>query len=80
MTYVLFQDMIGCTTEIDFFLWPRRDLDRIECKLFSRWKGEDDAPYKPLKVRQVYQYRESFEIIIQFNLRYSAKLTGNSKT
>ncbi|XP_072026895.1 LOW QUALITY PROTEIN: uncharacterized protein C6orf62 homolog [Amphiura filiformis] len=42
------KDMIGCTTEIDFFLWPRRDLEKIECKLFSRWKGEEDAPFKPL--------------------------------
>ena len=43
--------MIGCTTEIDFFLWPRRDLEKIECKLFSRWKGDEESPFKPLLVR-----------------------------
>lgn len=43
------QDVLGCTTEIDFFLWPRNDIEKIECILFSRWKG-DDAPFKPIQV------------------------------
>lgn len=43
------KDVIGCTTEMDFFLWPRNDIDRIECLLFSRWKGEDESAYKPIK-------------------------------
>lgn len=42
------RDVLGCTTEIDFFLWPRNDIEKIECILFSRWKG-DDAPFKPIQ-------------------------------
>ncbi len=47
---IYLQDVIGCTTEMDFLLWPRNDIDRIECLLFSRWKGDEETPYKPLKV------------------------------
>jgi len=43
------KDVIGCTTEMDFFLWPRNDIDRIECLLFSRWKGDELDPFKPLQ-------------------------------
>ncbi|KAL5021076.1 hypothetical protein ScPMuIL_000231 [Solemya velum] len=42
------RDVIGCSSDVDFFLWPRNDIDRIECKLFSRWKG-DNCSYKPIK-------------------------------
>jgi hypothetical protein len=45
------KDVIGCTSEMDFFLWPRHDIDSIECLLFSRWKNNADEPYKPIKVR-----------------------------
>ena len=43
------QDVIGCTSGVDFFLWPRKDLDKILCMLFSRWKG-DPGPYKHILV------------------------------
>ncbi|KAJ8306382.1 hypothetical protein KUTeg_016927 [Tegillarca granosa] len=42
------KDVIGCTSEMDFFLWPRNDIEKIECKVFSKWKG-DDAPFKPVQ-------------------------------
>jgi len=42
------KDVIGCTTEMDFFLWPRNDIDHIECLVFSRWKGDDEDPYRQL--------------------------------
>lgn len=42
------KDVLGTTADIDFFLWPRKDIDNIECLLFSRWKG-DLEPYKPLQ-------------------------------
>jgi len=41
------RDVIGCTNPLDFFLWPRNDIESIHCHMFSRWKGEED-PYKPL--------------------------------
>jgi len=44
------KDVLGCTTEMDFFLWPRNDINHIECLLFSRWKGEGEF-YKPLQVQ-----------------------------
>ncbi|XP_070555884.1 uncharacterized protein C6orf62 homolog [Ptychodera flava] len=44
------KDVIGCTQEMDFFLWPRNDLEKMECLLFSRWKGEDDT-FKPLQAK-----------------------------
>ncbi|PVD23253.1 hypothetical protein C0Q70_16517 [Pomacea canaliculata] len=41
------RDIIGCTTEMDYFLWPRNDIDRIECHVFSRWKGDGGA-FRPI--------------------------------
>uniref|UniRef100_A0A0B6YQ68 Uncharacterized protein n=1 Tax=Arion vulgaris TaxID=1028688 RepID=A0A0B6YQ68_9EUPU len=41
------RDVIGCTSQVDFFLWPRNDIESIQCHLYSRWKGEC-APYRPL--------------------------------
>lgn len=40
------KDVIGCVQEIDFFLWPRNDIDKIVCLLFSRWKGEENSEYR----------------------------------
>lgn len=40
------KDVIGCVQEIDFFLWPRSDIDRIVCLLFSRWKGNASSEYR----------------------------------
>jgi len=45
------KDVIGCTTEMDFFLWPRNDIDRIECLLFSRWKDQANEPFRQLRAR-----------------------------
>lgn len=50
------QDVIGCTQEMDFILWPRNDIEKIVCLLFSRWKGADDEPYRPVQVRLVDAY------------------------
>jgi len=41
------KDVIGVTDKIDFFLWPRNDIESVRCHMFSRWKGED-GPFKPL--------------------------------
>ena len=38
---------------MNFFLWPRNDIEKIECLVFSRWKGDDQDKFKPL---QVYAY------------------------
>lgn len=46
------QDVIGCTQEMDFILWPRNDIEKIVCLLFSRWKGAEDEPFRPVQVRQ----------------------------
>lgn len=42
------RDILGCTTDMDYFLWPRNDLEKIECHLFSRWKG-DLGPHKKIQ-------------------------------
>lgn len=44
------QDVIGCTQEMDFILWPRNDIEKIVCLLFSRWKGAEDEPFRPVQV------------------------------
>ncbi|WAR23882.1 CF062-like protein [Mya arenaria] len=41
-------DLIGCTSNVDYFLWPRKDLDRIECTVFSKWKDEI-GPYRKIE-------------------------------
>ena len=46
----LLQDVRSCTTDVDYFLWPRSDIDRIQCLLSSRWKGEA-AAFRPIMVR-----------------------------
>ncbi|XP_077209120.1 uncharacterized protein C6orf62 homolog [Paroedura picta] len=45
------RDVIGCTQEMDFILWPRNDIEKIVCLLFSRWKGSDDEPFRPVQAR-----------------------------
>ncbi|XP_065843235.1 uncharacterized protein C6orf62 homolog [Oscarella lobularis] len=52
------KDVIGCTQEMDFFLWPRNDIDKIVCLLFSKWKGEGDESYKPLKADFEYDHND----------------------
>ncbi|XP_006162754.1 uncharacterized protein C6orf62 homolog [Tupaia chinensis] len=42
------RDVIGCTQEMDFILWPRNDIEKIVCLLFSRWK-ESDEPFRPFR-------------------------------
>lgn len=49
-SFLLLQDVIGCTQEMDFILWPRNDIEKIVCLLFSRWKGADDEPFRPVQV------------------------------
>ncbi|OWK13251.1 hypothetical protein Celaphus_00014551 [Cervus elaphus hippelaphus] len=43
------RDVIGCTQEMDFILWPRNDIEKIVCLLFSRWK-ESDEPFRPVQI------------------------------
>ena len=47
------QDIIGCVQEINFFLWPRNDIDKIICLLFSRWKGDENSEYRLIQVNTV---------------------------
>ncbi|CAH1775443.1 unnamed protein product [Owenia fusiformis] len=53
------KDVIGCTTEMDFFLWPRNDIEKIECMLFSKWRGEE-SPFKPLQCEFTFS-QEDYE-------------------
>lgn len=43
--------MVGQIQGIDFFLWPRNDIDKIMCLLFSRWKGDKNSEYKLIQVK-----------------------------
>lgn len=45
------RDVIGCTQEMDFILWPRNDIEKVVCLLFSRWKGADDEPFRPVQAK-----------------------------
>ncbi|XP_062385246.1 uncharacterized protein C6orf62 homolog [Sardina pilchardus] len=45
------RDVIGCTQEMDFILWPRNDIEKIVCLLFSRWKGADHEPFRPVQAK-----------------------------
>lgn len=51
------KDIIGCTTDVDYFLWPRNDIDKIDCKLFSRWKGES-GPFKQIQANFEFHHTE----------------------
>ncbi|XP_016093881.1 uncharacterized protein C6orf62 homolog [Labeo rohita] len=45
------RDVIGCTQEMDFILWPRNDIEKIVCLLFSRWKGAEHEPFRPVQAK-----------------------------
>lgn len=51
------RDILGCTTDVDFLLWPRNDIEKIEGRLFSRWKGEDMS-FKPVMEDFVYFHED----------------------
>ena len=44
------QDVLGCTRDMDFILWPRNDLEGVTCFLFSRWKDDSEAEFKHIEV------------------------------
>ncbi|XP_038204502.1 LOW QUALITY PROTEIN: uncharacterized protein C6orf62 homolog [Arvicola amphibius] len=44
------RDVIGCTQEMDFILWPWNDIEKTVCLLFSRWK-ECDEPFRPVQAK-----------------------------
>ncbi|XP_043575120.1 uncharacterized protein C6orf62 homolog isoform X3 [Chiloscyllium plagiosum] len=46
-----FKDVIGCTQEMDFILWPRNDIEKMVCLLFSKWKGTDGEPFRPVQAK-----------------------------
>ena len=52
IVYVTFfvQDVLGCTQDMDFILWPRNDLEGVTCFLFSRWKGDSEAEFQHIDV------------------------------
>jgi len=42
------RDVIGGSENIDFMIWPRNDILSIQYRLFSRWKHEQNSPFKHL--------------------------------
>ena len=50
---VWLQDVIGCSRDMDFILWPRNDVEKVVCFLFSRWKGDSEAEFRHVEVRQL---------------------------
>lgn len=51
------KDVMGCSRDMDFILWPRNDLEKVVCFLFSRWKGDSEAEFKHLDA--------SFEVYVE---------------
>lgn len=45
------KDVMGCTSGIDFHLWPRSDVHSLSVLLFSKWKGDGDHMFKPHLVK-----------------------------
>lgn len=43
-------------------LWPRNDIEKIVCLLFSRWKGADHEPFRPVQV-MIFLH---VEIVLEF--------------
>ena len=50
---VWLQDVICCSRDMDFILWPRNDVEKVVCFLFSRWKGDSEAEFRHVEVRQL---------------------------
>lgn len=40
---------LGSSGDIDFFFWPRKDVEKIECILFSKWHDDPHGRYLPLE-------------------------------
>ncbi|KAH3694010.1 uncharacterized protein C6orf62 homolog [Dreissena polymorpha] len=51
------RDLYGSTTNVDYFIWPRNDVEKIECSLFSKWK-EDIGPYRKIEVNFEFLYSD----------------------
>eukprot|EP00914_Ancora_sagittata_P000916 GHVO01002410.1.p1 GENE.GHVO01002410.1~~GHVO01002410.1.p1 ORF type:complete len:241 (+),score=30.04 GHVO01002410.1:753-1475(+) len=51
-------DIIGCTQDMDFFLWPRNDISHVEGFLFSRWKGVEQEPYRQLQAEFLFSHED----------------------
>lgn len=47
---------------MDFILWPRNDIEKIVCLLFSRWK-ESDEPFRPVQVNKVVSTSVTISVI-----------------
>lgn len=45
------KDVLGCTRDMDFILWPRNDLEGVTCFLFSRWKDDSEAEFKHIEAK-----------------------------
>uniref|UniRef100_UPI00358EA19D uncharacterized protein C6orf62 homolog n=1 Tax=Myxine glutinosa TaxID=7769 RepID=UPI00358EA19D len=45
------KDLRDSTQNMDFLLWPRRDIEEVKCLVFSRWKGASDEPYRHIQAQ-----------------------------
>lgn len=63
------RDVVGCSEQVDFMIWPRNDVQSIRCHLFSRWKHETKSPFKPCMASFSLSHSE-----------YAAQLLGHRPT
>ncbi|XP_028416412.1 uncharacterized protein C6orf62 homolog [Dendronephthya gigantea] len=66
------KDVVGCTRDMDFILWPRNDLERVTCFLFSRWKGDSEAEFQHIEAtfqNNVEDYEKQILHIREKNMR-----------
>ncbi|KAL4629947.1 hypothetical protein GN956_G17212 [Arapaima gigas] len=52
------KDVIGCTQQMDFILWPRKDIETVVCLLFSRWKGSDTEAFRPVQAKFEFHHKD----------------------
>ena len=43
-------DISDAVSDVDFLLWPRSDIERIECLVYSNWKHEPNQPHQSIEV------------------------------
>ncbi|XP_041040612.1 uncharacterized protein C6orf62 homolog isoform X2 [Carcharodon carcharias] len=72
------RDVIGCTQEMDFILWPRNDIEKMVCLLFSKWKGTDGEPFRPVQAKFEFHHGDYEKQFLHFSQKDKTGLIINN--
>lgn len=71
--FSLRNDVVGDVSPMSFFLWPRTDVKKVVCLLFSRWKDDTEAPFKLLNADFEFLFEDYERQLYRFMLTRKEK-------